>query len=459
LFLADKIKSHYETLGIARSAGDEEIKRAYFNMVRKYQPDRFPKEFKEVRAAYETLSDSKKRAEYDAIGELPSSVAPLFYEAQRFDRLGRRDKAAELYQKILKKHPDLNNVREQYAKSLAVDNKIGKAVEVWEELCRKDPANSNYARELSRNYSDRGWHKKALAEIQRALTLDRKSIDNWLWLTECIVMGRKKNTGIFNEIEEVCLEAVEALKDVKKDEWKKTHLYAQLFIACGIKKIDNARSYLLEIIRIVRENGRNGREEGYEALQGILSFIPCEGLATLYPELKKMADLLTDVIDAQMREQLDDVRLSYDIEGLTKKGFNEIFRDLFRVLNIDIFAILKDDDEDEIDILSMEYIIIKHKSEFAPQIRRLKEEFPELYDLHSSFFNELLRTRDPDKMMYHRAKKVDKLKRKFGIIDEDIDPESDDYVQPTIRRAEPKVGRNDPCPCGSGKKYKRCCGQ
>jgi len=29
----------------------------------------------------------------------------------------------------------------------------------------------------------------------------------------------------------------------------------------------------------------------------------------------------------------------------------------------------------------------------------------------------------------------------------------------TIRRAQPKVGRNDPCPCGSGKKYKRCCGR
>ena len=27
-----------------------------------------------------------------------------------------------------------------------------------------------------------------------------------------------------------------------------------------------------------------------------------------------------------------------------------------------------------------------------------------------------------------------------------------------VRRDEPKVGRNDPCPCGSGKKYKKCCG-
>jgi uncharacterized protein YecA (UPF0149 family) len=28
-----------------------------------------------------------------------------------------------------------------------------------------------------------------------------------------------------------------------------------------------------------------------------------------------------------------------------------------------------------------------------------------------------------------------------------------------IKHDQPKVGRNDPCPCGSGKKYKKCCGK
>jgi preprotein translocase subunit SecA len=32
-------------------------------------------------------------------------------------------------------------------------------------------------------------------------------------------------------------------------------------------------------------------------------------------------------------------------------------------------------------------------------------------------------------------------------------------VDRTVRREEPKVGRNDPCPCGSGKKYKQCHGK
>jgi hypothetical protein len=33
------------------------------------------------------------------------------------------------------------------------------------------------------------------------------------------------------------------------------------------------------------------------------------------------------------------------------------------------------------------------------------------------------------------------------------------YAQAPARRTEAKVGRNDPCPCGSGKKYKKCCGK
>jgi preprotein translocase subunit SecA len=32
-------------------------------------------------------------------------------------------------------------------------------------------------------------------------------------------------------------------------------------------------------------------------------------------------------------------------------------------------------------------------------------------------------------------------------------------VAKTIRKKTPRVGRNDPCPCGSGKKYKKCCGK
>ena len=35
----------------------------------------------------------------------------------------------------------------------------------------------------------------------------------------------------------------------------------------------------------------------------------------------------------------------------------------------------------------------------------------------------------------------------------------EEKVQETVHRDSPKIGRNDPCPCGSGKKYKNCCGR
>jgi preprotein translocase subunit SecA len=38
-------------------------------------------------------------------------------------------------------------------------------------------------------------------------------------------------------------------------------------------------------------------------------------------------------------------------------------------------------------------------------------------------------------------------------------PEAKGSSTVTYHREEPKVGRNDPCPCGSGKKYKKCCGK
>ena len=58
-----------------------------------------------------------------------------------------------------------------------------------------------------------------------------------------------------------------------------------------------------------------------------------------------------------------------------------------------------------------------------------------------------------------RQRRAERLRRmKFQHPSENGASENSDTSQvQTIRREEPKVGRNDPCPCGSGKKYKHCC--
>ncbi len=68
-----QFKDYYDTLGLTRSAGAEEVKRAYRKLARKYHPDvskekNAEAKFKDVQEAYEVLKDPEKRAAYDQLG-------------------------------------------------------------------------------------------------------------------------------------------------------------------------------------------------------------------------------------------------------------------------------------------------------------------------------------------------------------------------------------------------------
>ena len=71
-------KDHYSTLGVAKSASKDEIKKAFYKLAAKHHPDKGGDEakFKEVNEAYQVLSDDKKRKEYDMYGESFSHSNP-----------------------------------------------------------------------------------------------------------------------------------------------------------------------------------------------------------------------------------------------------------------------------------------------------------------------------------------------------------------------------------------------
>ncbi|MFA5180386.1 MAG: preprotein translocase subunit SecA [Syntrophales bacterium] len=56
-----------------------------------------------------------------------------------------------------------------------------------------------------------------------------------------------------------------------------------------------------------------------------------------------------------------------------------------------------------------------------------------------------------------REEDIEEMQRKAE--DDYILSRGEDVSATPVRREKEKVGRNDPCPCGSGKKYKKCCGQ
>lgn len=65
-------KDYYDILGVSKNASQEEIKRAFRKLAHQYHPDKNKgneEKFKEISEAYQVLSDSHKRSQYDQYGQ------------------------------------------------------------------------------------------------------------------------------------------------------------------------------------------------------------------------------------------------------------------------------------------------------------------------------------------------------------------------------------------------------
>jgi len=97
-----KYKDYYKILGVDRKAGDDEIKKAYRKLARKYHPDvskeaNAKEKFQEVSEAYETLRDKEKRAAYDSLGSGFRPGQDFRPPPDWFDRFGGGNQSEDLH--------------------------------------------------------------------------------------------------------------------------------------------------------------------------------------------------------------------------------------------------------------------------------------------------------------------------------------------------------------------------
>ncbi len=101
--MSPKTQDFYEILGVKKDASDSELKKVYRKLARKYHPDLNPgdntaeKKFKEINEAYEVLSNSKKRAEYDQFGNADIGGAQGFEGFGNQDFSGSADMFSDLF--------------------------------------------------------------------------------------------------------------------------------------------------------------------------------------------------------------------------------------------------------------------------------------------------------------------------------------------------------------------------
>ncbi|HUG20233.1 MAG TPA: DUF1186 domain-containing protein [Planctomycetaceae bacterium] len=177
-----------------------------------------------------------------------------------------------------------------------------------------------------------------------------------------------------------------------------------------------AQTYLM----LVRD-GILTREEAIERLRGHLR------TAIANEDYEMASALVSELLEYAPHEALDDIR------------------EAFRLDLIDPFFVSLEDVEHSVSdgLERFEKALARCRSaESLDTIETLK---------HWASFSEKSEIRLPSPQSHALAESE--------FRDREFEDELRPFPATTIRNTTPKVGRNDPCPCGSGKKFKKCCGQ
>ena len=212
-------RTHYEVLGVQREIGASELKAVYYQLARRYHPDRFRKSdaallprieaaFAQITQAYDTLHDAQLRASYDAKLEArkkadriaesaPKASAPApqsepvaegaaepvmsaveraamqFKEGFVALEQGQKKVALGLFASAARAVPNEPRYRAFYGQVLAGNEATRRAAEAeLSEAVRLDPKNTEYRMMLAELYRDLGLKLRAKGEAERAVAAD-----------------------------------------------------------------------------------------------------------------------------------------------------------------------------------------------------------------------------------------------------------------------------------------------
>lgn len=101
--------------------------------------------------------------------------------------------------------------------------------------------------------------------------------------------------------------------------------------------------------------------------------------------------------------------------------------------------------------INKDFYNVKVKKNEVEKAFAYVQRFPESESIQEVFFEMLVDSEEKDDIQHYMTKPI--VSERMNQLFRELAWEGGTY-----RRETPKVGRNDPCPCGSGKKYKRCCG-
>ncbi|NBH18824.1 hypothetical protein D3Z55_15530 [Clostridiaceae bacterium] len=470
-------KNYYEILELSPNASSDDIKRAYFKLVRRYSPEQNPERFQEIREAYENLktkSENSETSQNKFTLQFPDSL-PALQMRDIIDREFNRKNykmVIKVAEEAIKRFGECQGFLYFLGTAQQMNGKTGKAVKIFEKLTKLYPDHIEFRRQLALAYQDRGFGNKAYVAFNKAYDMgcsdpdfiylfsrcceDRGEYKKGIALMEKLVENAKEkpNASIGEMLDAFMGIVIMSVEDSKKSVQKMLLQFHELLqnVSFDLDEYeDEIEKFLFFIGKGVIKYGLY-EEESFKQIRSDLRYQGGKD--------QKKFDLIWDSI-AKLKEEVmihQDSRISVPL----KLGF-------------DAFKKSDEENTDEIPsgylrflILDAQLCMLEDWPENRKEFEIVREFYPNYYEKLKKFIHKLETTSNIEIFRQHMQKDYDRYELYFndGYYYQ-FHPEQkrrrnvtkwDSDIDGTYTRSQRKIGRNEPCPCGSGKKYKNCCG-
>ncbi|KAI4453547.1 heat shock protein 70kda [Holotrichia oblita] len=469
--LVNKLKKE-----LPQTADKTEIKKAYFKLIRINSPEKNPEGFQQIRKAYETLISDNHRMQYDKELETGRGYSDDYRDAlikakSKIKTFEYKEAITEL-KELDKQFPNTIDIIYVLIDAYSMNENLGNATKLAERLIRLMPDDAIASVTLAKIYQKRNFINKAENEFKRAISIDEKNPVVWEAyiyfqrefnphnMLKSFSKIEKINPNMFNDNYEMYMYAVASYmmkKQLNEDEIKIFKSYLQKYLNGFIKDNTSNSDKLTASLKLCVQ---------YTYFEDDVDVVLIEKCLNIF-ENSYMTD--EDNINSIkiIKSNLAFIHFEND------KNIHDIFKDYTSILRRK-----KLNSEEAQEKVQQESYMVFNYDEIKKSLSYLKEKYPDYYKLAGSFYFELsnpkmlINLQEKYIKIINNIIKPKKAKNKnlnaqknssqnfeeFGIDDDFFDDDEfyeydydEEVKQQPIVREGPKIGRNDPCPCGSGK--------
>lgn len=479
----------YTILGLSPGASEPEIKKTYFHLIRHHSPEKDPERFMDIREAYEYLTNpSSVTDDPDSTGiPLPvnQEACTVFHLTEQLADKGQFGSAVSLLEGALQAHPDEPGLLYLLAGCQYRLGHAQKAAKAAEQLVRLMPENLSAWEMYAQYLLARGWMSKAQKAFEKGFDLGERS---HAFLGDCYYVFRENR-----RMDRVCQVCDEIIRWNLVDEFDTVFLINAWSDLASFRRRDDKelQVFLKDWLAFLKKYKKQVTDTHYglNPFYGLLRKEKEDNSFTLERVrlLEKAADQAVSLHPEWKDEFITYKEVLYNhVLWDDPRNLSEYWAHLVASICCDTDEKANDSKLRRFSQLDIQLCMLRERDRILSEMDIIRKDYPFVYDRHREFLDQL-QSDDPEKMKkklewefnkqsgsyagsFYREllgipEKHETMRPAFpDFPDLPFAPDEDNGSAPLFPepdapfvREKQKIGRNDPCPCGSGKKFKNCC--